>query len=201
MDPTISTAILAGVEKLVNAALIYDPGSRIAIAKLAPQVLAVAITSPSCIFYVVPDEKGVRIMGHWEGEVTTRLEGSFASLLLLIKSHHINLKDSGIQIVGSTSFLAELQTIIAALDVDWEEILSQVSGDIVGPQIANLLRQQWSWAKTRGQNLQRLAGEFVTEEYSVFPGQSEIAFFNHQVDELRLDVDRLAARFEQLLAK
>jgi ubiquinone biosynthesis protein UbiJ len=201
MDPMLSTAALASAEKIINAALAYDPASRIALAELEPQVLAIHITSPDIKVFVLPSAEGIELHGHYEGEVTTQLQGTLPALLSLIKSDRLNLKDSGVQLFGSTSFLAELQKILKNLDIDWEEILSQVFGDIIGHQGAELIRSKLSWTKDRVTNIQRLTSEFLTEELRVLPSKPELTFFNAQVDELKLGADRVEARIERILTR
>lgn len=201
MDPMLSTAALASAEKVINAALAYDPASRIALAELSPQVLAVHISSPNFKIYVMPSLDGIELYGHYEGDITTQLEGTLPALLSLIKSDRLNLKDSGVQLFGSTSFLAEFQKILKNLDIDWEEMLSQMFGDIIGHQGAELIRGKMSWTKDRVSNIQRLTSEFLTEELRVLPSKPELAFFNAQVDELKLGADRVTARIEQILAR
>lgn len=198
LDPTISTAILASVEKIINAALAYDPATRIALAKLEPQILAVALTAPALSIFIAPRADGIHLLGHCEDTVTTQVQGSIPALITLLKSDSINLKDSGVEMMGNTHFLAALQQILKRLDIDWEEMLTQVVGDIAGHQAAELIRSKLRWAGDRASNIQRLASEFLSEELKVLPSKAELAFFNRQVDEIQLDVERLAARFEQL---
>ncbi len=201
MDPMLSTAALASAEKILKSTLAYDPASRIALAQLAPQVLAIQITAPNLKFYVVPAADGLNLRGIYEGEITTQLSGDLPALLGLMKNDRVNFKDSGVQISGSTHLLADLQKILKNLDIDWEEMLSRVFGDIIGHQGAELIRGKMSWAKDRASNLQRLTSEFLTEELRVLPNKPELTFFNDQVDDVKLAADRLAARFDRILAR
>jgi ubiquinone biosynthesis accessory factor UbiJ len=199
MDSMLSTAALASAEKIINAALAYDPSSRIALAQLEPQVLAINITTPELKIFVAPSADGIRLLGQYEGDVTTQLQGTLPALISLIKSDRLNLKDSGVQLLGSTSFLAELQKILSNLDIDWEEMLSQVFGDILGHQGAELIRSKMMWTKDRVSNIQRLTSEFLTEELRVLPSAPELNFFNAQVDELKLGADRVEAKILRML--
>lgn len=198
MDAMFTTAALASAETIINAALDYDPATRIALAQLAPQVLAIKIDTPEFNIFIAPDNNGVRLLGQYEGDITTQLQGSLPALISLINSDRVNLKDSGVQLIGSTSLLIDLQKILARLDIDWEEILSKLLGDILGPQSAQLIRKKISWGKTRADNLRRLAGDFLIEELQVLPSKPALEFFYHQVDEVKLGVDRIEARLAQL---
>jgi ubiquinone biosynthesis accessory factor UbiJ len=199
MDAMFSTAALASAEKIINAALQYDPATRIALQHLAPQVLVIKLTAPEVIVYIVPSAEGVRLLSHYEGVVTTQLQGTISALRALLKSERVNLKDSGVQVVGSTVFLAELQHILKNMDIDWEEMLSQLLGDIVGHQGANAIRTNIHWAKDRIASMTRLTREFLTEESHTLPSKPEVDFFNQQVDDVSLGVDRVEARINQLM--
>ncbi|HWV14173.1 MAG TPA: SCP2 sterol-binding domain-containing protein [Cellvibrio sp.] len=201
IDPTLRMAAIASAEKIINTALAYDPGTRIALARLAPQVLQLNITAPSLTLYIAPQADGIELLNHYEGSVTTQLQGTAAALGLLLKDQRINLKDSGVQVMGSSHFLAELQQILKKLDIDWEEFLTQCIGDIAGHQAAELIRNKLGWARDRVGNIQRLASEFLTEELQSLPSKSELHFFYQQVDDIRLDVDRIEARILQLMHK
>ena len=201
MDPMLTTAALASAEKIIQGALAYDPASRIALAQLAPQVLAINFTAPEMTIFLVPGENGINLLGHYEGEITTQLQGTFFALVGLMKSDRLNLKDTGVELIGSTSFISELQKIFKNVDIDWEEMLTRIFGDIIGHQSAEIIRSKLSWGKDRVSNVQRLTSEFLTEELRVLPSAPELNFFNTQVDEMKLGVDRVQARVEQLLAR
>ena len=201
MDPMLSTAALASAEKIIQGALVYDPASRIALAQLAPQVLAIYVTQPECKIFVVPDERGIKLLGHYEGTVTTQLQGPLFALASLAKSERLNLKDTNVELVGSTGFISELQKIFKHIDIDWEEMLTRVFGDIAGHQGAEIIRSKFTWGKDRVDNISRLTSEFLTEELRVLPSSPELAYFNSQVDEIKLGVDRAQARIEQLISR
>jgi ubiquinone biosynthesis protein UbiJ len=199
MDATLSTAALASAEAAINAALAYDPGTRFALGKLSGQVLAISVTTPAITAYFVPEPDRVRLLGHWEGEVNTRLQGSLPALIRLATGDPATLKDSGVEVTGSTGFLLELQRILRRLDIDWEEALSQLLGDIAGHQSASMMRSGARWLRERGASGQRLVSEFITEELKALPTKNELTDFYRAVDALRLDTDRAEARLQQLI--
>jgi len=201
LDPGIHVALCAAIETAINSALRYDPGSHYALARLHGKVLAVELTQPSLNFYFSPEADGVRIQSTFDGELSTRIKGSPMALLALTKSTRLNLADSGVEAFGDTGLLIELQGIIKNLDIDWEEAVSSVIGDIAGHQLGNGIHALKQWAKGRKQTFERLLGEFVTEEIRASPNKNELEQFYQQVDELRLGLDRASAKVAQLLAK
>jgi ubiquinone biosynthesis protein UbiJ len=201
MDATLSTAALAGLEKLVNTALRYDPGTRIALGKLADQVLAITVTAPAFAVYLTPDAQGLRLMGHWEGEVHTQLRGSLPALMQLARSEHTSFADSGVEVIGNTGLLVDLQRLLKNLDIDWEEALSELLGDVVGHQGANMIRGGVNYTRDRAGEVKRLVSEFLTEELHTLPSRNELEGFYQDVDDLRLHADRLEARIKQFLQR
>lgn len=199
MANTLTIAALASAEKMLNAALRYDPATRIGLAQLEGKILAVQITAPALKFFVMAMDDELRLMGNWEGDVDTRITGSLLALAQLSQTETHNLKDSGVTVMGDLSLLADLQRLMKNLDIDWEEMLSQFTGDIIGHQTAQMIRAKFGWAKDRAKNAQRLTGEFLTEELKALPGEPELEDFYRQVDDLRLAVDRAAARVEAII--
>lgn len=195
----LATAAIASAEKMINAALQYDPATRIGLARLSGKILAVNITTPNLPLFVMAMDDEVRLMNHWDGDVDTRISGSLLALAQLSQTEMYNLKDSGVTVMGDITLLADWQQLLKNVDIDWEDMLSQFTGDIIGHQTAMLIRTQLGWVKDRAASAQRLTREFLTEELKTIPSKPELEDFYQQVDELRLAVDRAAARVEKMI--
>lgn len=198
LDPTVHTALCAALESTINAALRYDPGSRQALGKLEGRVLAIEATQPNVNFFLLPHRDGLTVRSHYEGDVNTRLQGSPLALASLLKSDRLNLADSGVEVFGSTALLLELQQIAHKLDIDWEEALSQLFGDVAAHQGGNSFRQFGAWAAGRKDTFERLLGEYLSEELKATPARAELEHYYREVDNTRLATDRLEARIDAL---
>lgn len=201
MTSTLTLAALASAEKMINAALRYDPATRIGLAQLEGKIIELQITTPGITVFVMAMDDELRLMGNWDGDVDTRLTGSLLAFAQLSHTEIHNLKDSGVTVMGDLSLLAEMQRLVKNLDIDWEEMLSQFTGDIIGYQSAQLIRAKFGWVKDRTKSAQRLTSEFLTEELQALPSKPELTHFYEQVDELRFAVDRVARRVERLIAE
>jgi len=205
-SPTVTTAAFAALEKVINTALKFDPGTEQAIAQLQGNILALDITVPELTCYVLPQADGLRIQSYMDesstsDSITTRLRGTLPALCALASTETTSLAQSGVEVSGSTAFLNKLQAIMRGLDLDWEEVLAQPLGDIVGHELARGVRAAAQWFGGRAKSGQRLFGEYLTEELRILPSHSELNEFYHQVDELRLEVDRFNLRVKQLVEK
>ncbi len=193
----LTAAALTSVQTLLDRALTLDPGSRLALGKLSGRVLAVTCSAPAVTVYLVPDAQGLQLQGECGQTPDTHLRGSLTALLQTAggASPH----DTGVVVEGDAALLLELRRILARLDIDWEECLSQLLGDVVGHQGAIVLRRGFGWLRDRQRSGQRLLSEFFTEELRALPSGNELRDFYQQVDQLRLATDRAEARLLQLL--
>ena len=201
IDPTLITAALAALELSINKALDYDPGTRLALAKLQGQILAIDISTPAISFYIRFHADNIQLHGRCEDTVHTRLRGSMIALTSLMLSDSATLANSGVEVFGSTALLSKVQKIAQNIDIDWEEPITQVAGDLLGHQSAAYIRWRCQWLQQRLQTGLRLGAEFLTEESRSFAARPAIDFFNQQVDSLRLDADRAQARLAALIKR
>jgi len=198
MDSRLTTAALATAEAAIERALRYDPASRRALGQLAGKVLALQFTQPEVTVYVLPDEQGLTLAGHWEGDVDTRLTGKLWDFVRMARGEQTSLAGTGVQLEGSTALVQALQRIARQLDIDWEEALSEVLGDVAGHQGAEWLRTGGDWLQAREAQARRLFSEFLTEEARLLPSRPELEDFYRAVDDLQMGVDRAEARMRQL---
>ncbi len=199
MDPSISAAITASIESVINTALKYDPASQQKIAEIT-DVLAIESTAPTLTIYCHGSSDGVRIMSHCEAPTATQLTGTPLALISLLKKP-TTLAGSGVELVGSVGLLQRWQAILNDLDIDWEDAISNVLGDIAGPMAGKIISSGLNWSRQQNAEQARLLKEYITEELKVTPSKAEITGFSEAVGEIKMDAERLQARFSQLLAK
>lgn len=201
-DPTLLGALTATLEKLVNGALRYDPGTQAALAKLAGKVLAVESTFPPLTFYLLPQpataDVHLAVHAYCDLPPDTRLKGSLPAILALTLGPRHSLANSGVQVSGNPALLADLQAILANLDIDWEEPITDFLGTSIGHPFAELVRTQWQWTRNNVQKAQVALGDYLTEELRATPSKIELELFCAQVDQARAHSERLAARVQRL---
>lgn len=195
-DQTIVQVLTAAIETSINTALEYDPSSRQKIAELI-DILAIKITIPQLCIYLRGQENGIAVLSYNEAPVVTQLTGSPLALLNLLKQPS-NLANSGVSLVGSTALLQQWQGILQRLDIDWEDAISRVLGDIAGPLTASNIKDCGHWMQQQLTEQGRLIAEYLPEELKLTPSKPEAEQFFDKVDSLALTVDRIAARLKAL---
>jgi len=200
IDPALHTAALAALERAINAALELSPGSRPELDALADCVFALHCSAPAVDVYLQPGKGGIRLMGLYDGPVTTSVTGSASDFTELATAADpaATLINGALELSGDSAPLLELQRIIAGLHIDWEAPLVDVLGDVAGHQLARLLRGAHSWGRQAGDGLARQLEEFIHEEARLSPPRLELEDFYHDVQQLGLRVERLQSRTRRL---
>lgn len=203
IDPTVHTAGLAGLESALNHALNFAPEGKAQLASLEDSVFALHCTSPALEVYLETGAAGVRLMGIYDGPVTTRVRGAASDFTELASSSDptATLINGQLELDGNSAALIELQQILGQLDIDWEAPLVDKLGDIAGHQLAQLLRGTFSWSKQASSSLRRQLDEFIHEEARLCPPRLELEDFYTDVQQLGLKVERLALRTQRLRKK
>jgi ubiquinone biosynthesis accessory factor UbiJ len=123
--------------------------------------------------------------------VDARIEGSAMELLALLREPH---GSGSVAFHGDLSVLSELRERLVALQPGWSRVVASLLGE---QPSAALLAQ----SRLQQQRFERLAttvsgsvGEYLVDESGLVIGQPELQDFCSDVDHLRADADRLAAR-------
>lgn len=204
LDPALQTAVLAALERAANTALDLSPHSRLELAALGEVVIGVECTSPSFSVYLQPGSDGsIRLIGHYDGKLTTQVRGSSSDFAELANARDptATLINGGLELQGSSAPLIALQQVITGLDIDWEAPLTEVLGDLVGHQLAQLLRGVFSWGRHAGSSLTRQLDEFIHEEARLTPPRAEVEDFYTDIQQLTQRLDRLQSRTRRAIAR
>ena len=195
-----ATAAVAALESAANRALALDPGAGDRLAALEGHAFKLSCTNPALDIVMTPGAGGLQLFGHYEGPVTTTITGQAADFTRLLSATDPagELINGDLELTGDSAPLIELQKILAGLDLDWEAPLVANLGDVIGHQVAQMMRGLFGWGRQAGQSLNRQLEEFIHEEARLAPPRLEIEDFYTDISQLGQRVDRIAARLNSL---
>lgn len=196
----LPTAIAAVIETAINQVLALDPDTLERIQSLRGKVIAIELQGMNVSLYLIPGEHGLNVYGHFEGEADTMLRGTpLAMAKMGLASEAGDVLFAGdVEITGNVELGQQFREILDGLDIDWEEHLSRITGDIVAHKLSNLVRGVVRWGKDTAGTLSQDAAEYFQEESRDLPSQQEVENFLKAIDVLRSDVDRLEVRYLRL---
>ena len=205
MSPSPLDALkpLAGraLEAALNRALALDPDTRDALKPLAGRRITLAVEAPPLALEIRVDGDSLRVGPVNASEepdlaVRSTLGGLLSQLPFL---HRDDAAPVGrVRVSGDAELARRLQTLAGRFDPDWQQPFVAVFGDVIGVQVANAMRSALRQARKAAGNLAESAAEYVTEESRDVVGRAELNAFHDDVDAIRDDVERIAARIRRL---
>lgn len=103
-----------------------------------------------------------------------------------------------LRIEGDAELARRLQRMAERFDPDWQKPFADLFGEVLGVQIANGVAAALRGARAGARSFAGSAAEYVTEESRDVIPRAELDAFLDDVDTLRDDGERLAARIARL---
>lgn len=185
------------LENLVNRGLPRSGRARQLCAELDGRRLAVE--APALVRLVI-ESTGVAVRIHTDGGAAdASIVGGPLSLLIVGGGlSREPIARGAVEIRGDAEVAEKFQELMRLVSPDVEEELSLLVGDVPAHRIGRLARGAAGWTRKAAATLWRDVGEYASHERRDLVPKPEGEAFLRGVDALREDVDRLAARLEQL---
>ena len=205
----------SALEKTIAAALSMDPVAQKRIEILNGKVIKIHTHSPSIEVLMLFNNNGINLFApddHSEDEdelsisFDASLEStSFELIKQLVKSQNpkqvLGENSDELIISGDTKLIEECRKIFRELDIDWEEPLSHLVGDIAAHQIGRRTRGFIRWAKKSVSTLKQDTQEYIQYETKLLISEHEFADFSNEVKHLEQSVETLENRINKMLEK
>jgi ubiquinone biosynthesis protein UbiJ len=190
----------AAIELAFNRYLALDPDATQRLQALAGKVIGIELRDVNVRFYFLPAQDRMHVHGRFDSEPDTVLRGTSLGMTRMSLSENASdsLFSGDVQISGDVELGEQFRAVLDSINIDWEEQLSKLTGDVLAHQAGNLVRGAVQWGKKASDTLQQDLSEYLHEESRVLPVRHEVDDFINAVDEVRMAVDRLQARVQRL---
>lgn len=194
------TPLAAAIETAMEQYLRLDPEGRELLGRLQGRVIALEVLGLGGRLHFIPTRNSLRVLSQFDGEPDSTLRGAPLSLLRLgLEDNKTEvLRSPGVELLGDTALAQDFAKILGEIHVDWEEQLSRLTGDVLAHGLVRGMRALGRWGQESLSSLQLDTRDYLQEEAHLLPSAAEVEAFNAEVDRLRDDVERLAARIARL---
>ncbi|MDQ2702685.1 MAG: SCP2 sterol-binding domain-containing protein [Pseudomonadota bacterium] len=191
------------LEAALNRALALDPETRAALVPLQGRAVELAVEAPPLAMRLVVEGERLTVGPAQPGNepdlgVRATLGGLLAQLPMLRRDDAPPV--GRMRVSGDADLARRLQRLAERFDPDWHQPFVSVFGDVIGVQMAKAIAAGLRHARDAGRDLAETAAEYVTEESRDVVARAELDAFHDDVDTLRDDAARLAARIARLRA-
>jgi ubiquinone biosynthesis protein UbiJ len=195
-----SASLDSALASAINGWLGLDPAARSRLSTLDGRIIALHLRIPELTFMLRVEDGRIAVVHGEDLQPDTVLHGTPLGMLQLgLGSDSAGTLFSGdVEISGDVETGQAFKAILDEIEIDWEEQLSHVTGDVIAHQLGNLARKTGEWLRHGRETLQADVGEYLQEESRVLPSRIEIENFIADVGAIAMDVERLEARLQRL---
>ena len=203
MNFPLSTSILWPAEKFINHLIQNDSHVEKQFSNLDGKSLEINASSPSMRLIVQFDCREIRLIESDENRLETpadlKVSGDCHQLLKILSDQRKGASfNPKINLDGDAILAQELQEALLAMDIDWPRALAPWLGHIAANEVTKNGRKAIAWGNQFRDSVNRNLHDYVNEEAELFPPLSTLDRFKHDLDLLKLRVDRVMARVQLL---
>ena len=197
----LPNAIATLLESSINRYLALDPSVQASIDALEDKSITLELKEFPFPFCFRIENKRLKVLSELEVPTDVSLSTSIPALLqmTLTTEGDESVLGSEIDMSGNMDVGRDFRNIFKNVDIDWEEILSKYTGDIIAHKLGNGYRQFSRWLGNTNQTIQKDIAEYLQEESRQLPSTFEITDYINAVDNVRLAVERVEARLKILV--
>jgi len=190
-------SLLQPVARVLNKNIGESTAAREQCALLDGKVIAIRVRDTALASYFAIDSETVSLSSEHDTEPDVVITGSLVTLALLASEDSI--RDGSLDLTGDAATAQAFQQLLSHARPDVEEELSGVIGDAAAHTLGQFARGVGRWARETRSIMRDNIREYLQEESRDVPSRYEVERFSKDVNVLRDDVDRLAARIDRLL--
>jgi ubiquinone biosynthesis accessory factor UbiJ len=191
------------LQTAINAYLALDPESKTRVAKLQGKTVTIELLKLDVRFHLTFTEQDVLLQLGGTSTADTVIQGTPLRLLHLVLTPEKRKQffADDVVITGNLELGQQVIDLFDQLEIDWEELLAQCIGDAAASQIGKLSRKLFTLGQEIRESLLQDVNDYVHEEVNFFPTKQHLQDFFADVDNTRMDTDRLEAKIHILKQK
>ncbi len=191
------------LETAVNQVLKLEGDIETLMQPLVGRSLSVEVTDWRFKLLLVGKPQGFHVYVNAENQADVMLSGDLFALLSLVKSDQPQAILSGqkVSVSGDTSVLQAFSLFAKQLNLDWQQALSNIIGDIPAHLLSQPLKRALQYLQQNHQSHYQDLRDYLQQECRLLPCREEVEDFFEDIQQLRQDIDRLALKVECMATK
>ncbi len=197
----LKLVVLSILESFINTFTRVNPLPQAQTESLDGKVITIEITDLNFKISLIFSQDSIEITENFTGEANTTVRMDIHTLFELVKHRGSTPSNIKMEILGEIETGQTFKNMLDAYEIDWEEQLSKITGDLIANRVGQFTRQMQNLIKTNFSNFSQTTADYIIEEKQLVPHPVEIKEFINNVDLARNHLDRLQARANRLLSK
>lgn len=191
---------ITSLSKAINAYLKLDSESTGRLEKLSGRAISIELLPFHFQFQCLFTDQGVKIHTGDEMETETQIRGTPLQMMgvMMAKENRQRFFADDLVMEGDAELGQQVIALFDELQIEWEEQLSKLVGDVPSYHVGRLIRKVGNWFKQTEDSIADDINEYVHEEAQWLPSKEALQDLFHDIDAVRMDVDRAEARIQAL---
>jgi len=195
-----SSLVCAGIETTINKLVSLDKNSASLLDTLDGKVVHIKLNEYKEPLYFYIASRRIDVFSNYEGDVSVTLTLGIDTLIALKNKQSISelIKQDKLIIDGDIKVLQQFSDLLTTLDIDWAEIISPYTGDVLAHRISQQAKKINGAIQTQGQSAKVHFGDYIKHEAKLTISPLEFLHFCDQIESLTTRVDQLSAAITTL---
>lgn len=190
------------LQKYLNKFLHLDPESKGRLRKLDNKIVTLELLGINLPVQLIFKGEKVELKTSDFLKPDTIIKGTPLTLLhMTLTPDRKQFFADDVSIEGNLELGQDVIDLFDDLEIDFEETISHIVGDMPAHQLGRVVTHFKDFSQRVRKTLLLNINEYFHEEINLVPPTEALNDFFHEVDELRLDVDRIEARVRKLSSK
>lgn len=161
-------------------------------------IIGVALKEINKPLYFVISSQQIDILAHYEGQADCFIRLNISALKELQNNHQLThlIKTEQLEVEGDIQTVQRFARLLTEMDIDWEEHLSAIIGDVLAHKLYYQFKQCRQNVSLQIKKIEKQSAEYITEELKIAPGPLEVAYFCEQVNDIKKQTDALEQRLQ-----
>jgi ubiquinone biosynthesis protein UbiJ len=188
------------LEKAINRYLALDFESEKRIALLQGKTVTLELTGIFLTLQMIFTNNAIELKWNDFNTPDLTIRGTPLNLLhmKIAREKRQQFFAEDIVIEGNMELAQQVLAVFDELEIDWEDYFSKWLGDVPAYHTGRFLNHVKNVKQKMQKSFSYNLNEYIHEEINLFPAGEALQLFFHDIDDLRMDVDRLEARILKL---
>lgn len=188
------SGIAKGLETLLNQLLKRDEDQGAAFAPCDEKVIQLSLSDMGNTFFIThqinDDQADFTVQTHLMGQADAHIRIALGDLMA---------KNPAEKIVGDVALGQTFLDALYSVEIDWEEQLSHVTGDLIAFKVGHAVRSGLKTKQVAKQKIGDTLKEYLQFEVNLLPTKHQVSAFKQKVQTTAEAVDALDARIAALM--